>query len=280
VTSLIATDLDRTLIYSRRFFTNALPEGQCVEIYNGEGISFITREAALALRCLAAGHLVVPTTTRTIAQYERIRLPGGPYRYAITSNGGNILVDGTPDQTWTAAVANRIQTSGASLDTIATALTRRLDTSWALTFRVADDLFCYLVVDETTMPASFVTHWRHWCQLRGWDVSQQGRKVYTMPQTLCKSYAVEELYTRLLDIGELPPYAPVLAAGDGVLDARMLENAAAAIRPAHGELHSLGWRCENTTVTTNSGAHAADEILSWLRVKADSKLIRPTRGGQ
>lgn len=105
MTSLIATDLDRTLIYSRRFFTNALPEGQCVEIYNGEGISFITREAALALRCLAAGHLVVPTTTRTIAQYERIRLPGGPYRYAITSNGGNILVDGTPDQTWIGTLA-------------------------------------------------------------------------------------------------------------------------------------------------------------------------------
>lgn len=264
MTVLIASDLDRTLIYSRRFFDANPPAQQCVEIYRDEPISYMTPAAADLLRQLATRHLVVPTTTRTIAQYTRITLPGAPYRYAITSNGGNLLIDGTPDSHWADTVAARIRASGPPLPHIVAELQTRIDDSWVHNLRTAEDLFCYLVVDETALPAEFVADWQQWCAPRGWTVSRQGRKIYTVPQSLCKAEAVAALHHRLIDTGDLPPGSPILAAGDGALDAALLDLATAAIRPAHGELHSLSWQRPHLTISDATGARAAEDILTWF----------------
>ncbi|WP_396909596.1 HAD family hydrolase [Mycolicibacterium sp.] len=264
MTALLASDLDRTLVYSRRFFDTAPPTQQCVEMYRGEPISYMTPTAAELLRQLAAHNLVVPTTTRTVAQYARINLPGGPYRYAITSNGGTLLVDGAPDQMWASAVAARIHESGPPLSHIVAELRTRVDDGWMRNLRIAENLFCYLVVDEATLPLHFVADWEQWCLPRGWAVSQQGRKIYTVPKPLSKSTAVVELHRRLIDTGQLPAGAPILAAGDGALDATLLDLADVAIRPAHGELHTLNWQRTHVSVTAGSGARAAEEILTWF----------------
>ena len=97
--ALVSVDLDRTMIYSRNALGAAFEDAvSCVEIYQDAPLSFMSIDAAESLRSLAAAALVVPTTTRTIEQFQRIALPGAPWRYAIPSNGGNILVDGVPDQ--------------------------------------------------------------------------------------------------------------------------------------------------------------------------------------
>ncbi|CAM3845535.1 HAD family hydrolase [Mycobacterium frederiksbergense] len=264
MTALLASDLDRTLIYSRRFFDAAQPPPQCVEIYRGEPISFMTPRASDLLRQLSIHNMVVPTTTRTIAQYNRIDLPGAPYRYAITSNGGTLLIDGTPDVSWSADVAARIRAGGPPLREVRTELQSRIHESWVHSLRTAENLFCYLVVDQAAMPSSFVPNWTQWCSDRGWTVSQQGRKIYTVPEQLCKSRAVAELHRRLTTSGVLPEGAPILAAGDGALDAQLLQFAHAAIRPAHGELHDLGWHHPHVTVAASMGAHAAEDILTWF----------------
>lgn len=270
MTALIASDLDRTLIYSRRFFDSATLPAQCVEIYRDDPISYMTPRAVELLRQLSTQHLVVPVTTRTIAQYARVTLPGSPYRYAITSNGGTILVGGSPDVAWADEMAARIRDSGPPLTDILAELQTRIHDSWVQNLRTAEDLFCYLVVDEAALPTDFVSEWRLWCAPRGWTVSQQGRKIYTVPVPLCKSQAVAELHRRLTESGELPAHTPIVAAGDGALDAKLLELADAAIRPAHGELHSLDWQCPRLHVTADSGAVAAEEILTWFCQQAST----------
>jgi len=277
MTALIASDLDRTLIYSRRFFDSTPPADHCVEIYRHEPISYMTPGAAELLRRLASRQIVVPTTTRTIAQYTRITLPGAPYRYAITSNGGNLLVDGTPDSQWARTVAARIQAGGLPLPDIVAALQSRIDDGWVHSLRTAEELFCYLVVDEAALPTEFLADWQQWCAPRGWTVSRQGRKIYTVPQSLCKAVAVAALHQRLVETGELPPEAPILAAGDGALDAAMLEIAAAAIRPAHGELHALGWQRPHLTVSDATGARAAENILAWFAARTPAATPDPHR---
>jgi hypothetical protein len=268
MSALIACDLDRTLIYSDRFF-NGEPTGRtCVEFYNGSPLSFMTTAAAARLRALAAGGLVVPATTRTVAQYHRIELPGRPFRYAVTSNGGNILVDSVPDADWSVGMAARIKNGGAPLEDIVAVLRARISEDWVHNLRIAENLFCYLVVVEHNLPEGFLDDWAGWCASRGWVVSRQGRKIYTVPDALCKSHAVAEVRRRLVDEGRLGDQAPLLAAGDGALDAELLSYADAAIRPAHGELHVLDWLSARTTVTSSSGAHAAEEILRWLAERA------------
>lgn len=236
----------------------------CVEYLDGIPLSYMTATAAARMRDLAAAAVVLPTTTRTIEQFGRIRLPGGPWPYAVTSNGGNILVDGVPDASWRRAIDAAVRAGGATLAEISAALRGRIDESWVLKFRYADDIFCYLVVDLAATPPDFLAEWDAWCGARGWSVSRQGRKIYTMPVVVGKSRAVAEVRDRLVAAGRLDPAAPTLAAGDGALDGDMLVAADRAIRPRHGELEELGWRHPNLTVTAAAGIRAGEEILDWF----------------
>jgi len=81
---------------------------------------------------------------------------------------------------------------------------------------------------------------------------------------VCKSRAVAEVRARLVDDGVLEAEAPVLAAGDGALDANMLSAADAAIRPRHGELETIDWQHPTLSVTGSSGIAAGEEILRWF----------------
>lgn len=273
-TTLIAVDLDRTLIYSRRWFSDTDRDtAWCVERRDGREVSFMTPAAMAALEQLAAGpgQIVVPATTRALAHYQRIALPGGPYRYAVTSNGGTILVDGQPDPTWTATVAATLRAESVPLEVLRTALHTAISAAaWVHRFVVVDGLFCYVVIDESAMPQDFIELWKDWCEPRGWKVVRQDRKIYTLPRSLCKSHAVEEVRKRLTTRGELIADAPVLAAGDGALDTALLAAANAAIRPSHGELHNTGWRTAKTVVATAFGAKAAEQILTWCRLRAEA----------
>ncbi|GEE00708.1 hypothetical protein nbrc107696_11540 [Gordonia spumicola] len=303
MTALIATDLDRTMIFSRAAsgFSTALEERKnaleerlsspsvllgspsvlpgspsaveepvCVEMYDGAPLSYMTRGSVEALTALAASTPVIPTTTRTRAQFERIDLPGGPFRHAVVSNGGRILRDGENDDAWRTALESRVAGTSATVEELHADLRRRVDDSWVRSTRVADDLFVYLVVDLDRQPTDFIDEWRSWCTPRGWSVSQQGRKIYAMPDGVTKSAAVAHIRGRLVDDGTLDADSPVFAAGDGRLDADLLTYADAAIRPAHGELHDSGWTPPGLTVTAASGIEAGAEILAWFADRARS----------
>src|SRR5664279_5178185 len=95
------------MIYSRK--ARALGRDDrcvvCVEMHEGKPASYMTADAADLLTSLTASATVVPVTTRIDEQYRRVRLPGPPPQYAITTNGGVLMVDGEPDRGW----ARRVQ---------------------------------------------------------------------------------------------------------------------------------------------------------------------------
>ena len=84
---IVHTDLDNTLIYSYKHEIGG-PK-TCVEIYQGREISFMTETShrLLGQLCSKPGVLVVPTTTRTLEQYQRINLGIGVPEYALVCNG-------------------------------------------------------------------------------------------------------------------------------------------------------------------------------------------------
>ena len=254
---LVASDLDRTLIYSASSAGSFDPELVCVEMLDGRPQSFMTVAAHAALARVRAAAVLVPTTTRTPAQYGRIELPGGPAPFAVVSNGGHILVDGVPDAGWRAGVEERIAAAGAALDQVVAYIDARTDDRWVRSRRIADDLFCYLVVEVAAMPRGFVADLTRWCADRGWVVSMQGRKVYALPAALTKEAAIAEVYRR---VGG----TRLLAAGDGALDAGLLAMAGDGIRPAHGELDDSGWHAPHVRVTANIGVLAGEEIVRWF----------------
>lgn len=270
---VVALDLDRTLIYSRTAIDRSggdptaqgavdPAELRCVEELDGAEQSFMTVGAIAHMVALRERATVVPTTTRTPAQFARVRVPGGPTRYAVTSNGGRLLVDGVDDQDWHRSVRAALAERSAPLDEVVAELDSRLG-EWTRSRRIADDLFCYLVVDLAAMPDDFLPHWSAWCDAHGWAVSRQGRKVYALPVGLTKDAAVTEVLRRT-------GATRLLAAGDGSLDAGMLSLAAAAIRPPHGELAESDWRRPHVAVATATGIRAGEEMLGWLLARVDA----------
>lgn len=273
--SLIATDMDRTLIYTRDAFELADPESvalTCVEYLNATALSFITEKAARRLSDIVDTAVLVPTTTRTIAQFKRVQLPCGETQFAITSNGGNILTSGVPDRAWRAAIDTAVRASAASLDEVTRELRARIAEDWVRKFRIAEDLFCYLVVEPELVPPDFLAEWQTWCGPRGWSVSRQSRKIYAIPQAVNKNKALSEVRARAVAAGILDADAVTLAAGDGVLDSDVLAAADAAIRPRHGELELLGWDRPHLTVTAAAGIRAGECIVDWFA--AGGRLVQ------
>jgi hypothetical protein len=251
------------MIYSANALDLRVPDAEaprlvCVELYGGAPLSFMTETAVAHLTDLQANATVVPTTTRTLDQLARVRLPGPPAPYAIASNGGHLLVDGVPDPAWTAVVRARL-VDCAPLGEIEAGMRAR-GGPFVLKHRTASDLFAYVVVERAGLPAGWVDELAAWCDPRGWTVSLQGRKIYAVPRPLTKSAAAAEIVKR--------GGGPLLAAGDSLLDADLLAVADAAIRPAHGELHDTSFVLAHLCVTAASGVLAGEELLGWLRDRA------------
>ncbi|MET9326130.1 HAD family hydrolase [Tsukamurella sp. NPDC003166] len=263
--AFVTSDLDRTLIYSRAAAGPGfdIHDPVCVEMYRDAPLSYMSAASHAGLAALAAATPVVPTTTRTPEQYLRVRLPGGQARYAVCSNGGEILVDGAPDPLWQDHVRGLLAALPADLDAIAAELELRLEPAWGARLRLVPGLFAY-VVSDVRIPAEAVAAWRAYCTPRGWTVSQQGRKFYTIPASVTKSRAAQEVRRRLVESGALEPGARWLAAGDGALDADLLEAADGSIRPRHGELEELGLSLPHLALTASAGIGAGAEIVAWL----------------
>lgn len=262
MTTLVASDLDRTLIYSPSALALDVPDHEaptlvCVEVLAGRPHSFMTMSTSETLRRIDSAAVFVPTTTRTIEQYRRVRIPGIRPSYAITSNGGHILVDGHRDDDWQRTVLQAVSNTGTDLSEVLTELEAHVSPDWVDKKRVADDLFCYLVVRPEAMPVSFLDEWKQWCADHGWVVSMQGRKIYSIPGPLNKERALAEVARRTgADI--------TLAAGDGLLDAGLLVAADSAIRPPHGELESLDWQHPTVDIASRTGVYAAEDIAEWF----------------
>jgi adenine/guanine phosphoribosyltransferase-like PRPP-binding protein len=259
---LVGCDLDRTLIYSASALGLTADDADAprmvvAEVYRGIPLSFCTRDAETLLDALAQVAVFVPVTTRTRAQFARIRLPGPTPRYAIAANGGHILVDGVPCEEWAHQVAARLESGCAPLGEVVAHLDAVTAHSWLRSRHTADDLFAYLVVERDQLPHGFIAALTRWCADRGWTVSLQGRKVYCVPEPLSKAAAFEEIARR---VGAVRTFA----AGDSLLDASLLETADLGVRPAHGELHDTGWHLPHVAVTHQAGVLAGQETLARL----------------
>ena len=273
---VIASDLDRTLIYSLaacRLGGLPVPDVDCVEYLDGAPLSFLTRTAARDLAALSELTVFVPTTTRTVAQLARVLLPGRPARYAVAANGGHIVVDGVPDPDWSATVARTLAGGSAPIDEVWSWLQQACDPAWTLKLRQADGLFCYAVIERAALSAVFLAEVSAWCRDRGWHTSLQGRKLYFVPAALTKSAAVQEVCRRVGATG-------FAAAGDSLLDAELLAASVTGIRPAHGELADLRWTAGSVTVTAVAGVAAGAEIAAWLLEVARRNGIRPSSSSE
>ncbi|WP_129595849.1 HAD family hydrolase [Anaerophilus nitritogenes] len=252
---IFASDLDRTLIYSEKFIKGLSKEKiEVVERKKEEPLSYMTKEAVKNLKKLHEKILFVPVTTRSIEQYRRIHLLNHMnIKYAITSNGGNILIDGLVDKEWNDFIKRTIKKECVSFKDVFLKFKEIESKEWVIKKRVADDLFIYYIVNKNYIPKELDSFIK-WLEERSFRVSIQGRKMYFVPKCVSKGKALSYIKEREGD-------KDVIAAGDSLLDIPMLKIADHSISPPHGEIYQIKEKIDFIDFTKQKGIFAGEEIL-------------------
>lgn len=254
---IIASDLDRTLIYSKRAIKDLgrseESELKPIEKKDGNWIAFMTERSYRTLKKLNKACLFIPVTTRTTDQFKRFVIFEGDIEltYAITSNGANILYHGKPLKEWSTEISLRLQRESVVKEEMLSILGRE-GVFFDGQLKQAENLFFYYILNNLP-PASEKRAITDLASKFGWRISLQGRKFYFIPNVISKGTALEFICKR----EGMEAFA---GAGDSNLDLDFLQNCRYRYVPKHGELANVS---ENfsLTFTKNKGPLAGEEIL-------------------
>lgn len=265
---IFASDLDRTLIYSKRFIGDMCKDDLvAVETNNNKVTSFMTRESLDLLKEIASNVMLVPITTRTKDQYLRINIFEEEIsnKYAVTTNGGSIFIDRKLDTDWDTMIKEKLKDCQDIEKVIE--MQRRMVTNPAITKRrVAEDMFFYNVIDLDKDKSSNFDEFDEYLSENGWTKYDQGRKIYYVPDALTKKKA-------LIYIMEREGIKNSLVAGDSLLDLSMLEIASKGFVPLHGELANfLNDDHKKYINLMSEGFKGTEELLNIIRNACNKKL--------
>ena len=210
---IIFSDLDGTLIFSA---SRKQPGDIVCEYKDNREISCITKRQAELLPGLA----IIPVTTRSIEQYRRIRFPEGfSPEYALTDNGGTLLVNGAPDPEWARRTMRLVQENSRGLERCRSVMER--DKFRSFEIRMVDGMFLFTKSDQPEKSLEMLE------EAAGDTVRcfATGAKLYALPGGLCKGEAVKRL------AGRIAPESRIVCAGDSAMDLPMLNIADIAVFP-------------------------------------------------
>jgi HAD superfamily hydrolase (TIGR01484 family) len=254
------SDLDRTLIYSNKFIGKEKKE-ICVEIINGEEISYMSPKTIEYLKEILKKKKFIPTTTRSIEQFKRIKFMEHEinFEWSIVSNGGNILYKGEIVKEWTEILTSKLKTCG-SLKYIMESFKEKYENIKGINkIRDVDDAFFYIVVDENIFDESNIEVFKEFILEFKWNLYVNGRKIYLLPKVLTKEAAIEFLsnYLNEKEFGAL---------GDSIMDLNMLKVASQAYIPKESHIESFEIN-SNSFISNKSGFSGTEEILKDILYK-------------
>ena len=211
------TDLDNTMIFSYKHDIGL--DKMNVELYQGREISFITKKTHDMLLQVKEKVLFVPTTTRTVEQYQRIDLGIGDIKYALACNGGVLLIDGVEDDAWYQESLALVKDSNEELKKAEELL--EVEKRRTFELRNIKGLFIFTKCDE---PENVVEYLKGELDTDKVEVFNNGVKVYVVPKNLSKGNAIIR-FKKYMN-GDM-----VIAAGDSEFDITMFDKADVAIAP-------------------------------------------------
>ena len=218
---LFTCDVDNTLIYSYKH----RQEGDiCVEILKDKEQGFTTARTLELLKSAAEveGLSLVPLTTRSIEQYERIKFGEGAPKQALVTNG-TLLIDGqtmrVDELWWMETLLSSVNPVKQELDRLYALLTPMTDSF--IRVRIVDEMYLFVYCADKVDPAVMATMLSMQTTLK---VEYSGKKIYFFPSAADKGVAAKRMAERLgADI--------LIAAGDSSIDLPMLRQAELAIIP-------------------------------------------------
>lgn len=207
--NIFFSDLDNTLIYSYK--NNIGNEKILVEKKDDKALSYMTAYSYNTLKDINNIYNFVPITTRTVEQYNRIDFGFCP-KYALTSNGGNLIINGAADICWYKKSRELIADKEAVLQKAAELLQN--DKHIIFDIRTVDGLFIFTKSENPTYTMSNIIANINTCDI---DILNNGSKIYVLPKILTKGNAIKRL-KEYLNINDA-----IYCAGDSLFDISMIE---------------------------------------------------------
>lgn len=207
---LFASDLDNTIIHS---YKSASEDEICVEMKDNKKLSFVSEFTYEHLNVLYDKICIIPITTRSIEQYKRIKLfKNNKYpKYAVTSNGGILLIDNEIDKNWFNESKLLINSSLNELDKAIEILSN--DKNVYFDVRYIDEMFVFTKTKDVIFTSNNL---KSKLDLNKVNVYYHNEKMYVIPCILNKGTALKRIKNLLK-----PEH--VICAGDSEFDVSMLE---------------------------------------------------------
>ncbi len=211
---ILATDLDNTLIFS---FKRKAPMDICVEINKDKPQSYMTPKSVELFEFLAQKINLIPVTTRSVEQYQRIKFPIPP-SYALTTNGAILLYNGNYQKDWCTASKKIIEPYYEKMKHLCAVLSEQ---GLYVRTRIVDERYVFAYCADGVNSEHCAESYYGTTDL---IVQASGRKLYFFPPQIDKGTAVQKL-KQFLGGGML------ICAGDSRIDVPMLEQADLALVP-------------------------------------------------
>jgi len=260
---IFASDLDRTLIYSTKFIDLTQKGIKLVESKEGREITYMTEKTLQLLKSVSNEILFIPVTTRTIEEFSRITIFKKEIipKYAIVSNGGNILMDGKLDDEWSNHIKKKIANDSLALEDVIKEFKKIQTDKWIKKLRIADNLFIYSIMDNDFIPKYELKEFGKWMEKNNWRTIVHGKKLYFLPKCVNKRDAVKY-------IAEKEEIKKIVAAGDSFLDLDILDITKEFFSPLHGDIfkfHNEEQEKRKIRFTKGHGILASEEIVTWVK---------------
>lgn len=244
---IFATDLDNTMIFSYKRIGGYENDVYCVEYFNGKPLTYMTHTSIEKLKSLMQKIHVIPITTRTLAQFNRIELFSST-PYAVVDNGGTILQNGMVHKDWEKYINSILQ--NYNLENVLNVFSKL--PGLTLQPRLVDGKFVFAKSDNIELCKQILNNE---LDTKIWQLSFQHNKLYAIPMEITKGNALKFISENLI-CDNL-----VVSSGDSNLDLSMLEYSNIAIIPSDCSLALLE---QSTFVKTGSGIFSSDAILDFV----------------
>lgn len=249
--NIFASDLDQTLIYSKKWIEEEESSLICMEAY-ANGSSYMLEKSVLMLEKIHNEFEFIPVTTRTKEQFERINFSIEP-KYSICCNGGVLLVDGQVDKVWEEFIQRKLETIEPIEQMLEWIVSQDYLTE-DMRLKEASNYFLYLICKSPILAKASYERLSARLKTKNWSLYLQGRKVYLIPSFMTKEAALESLLKRV-------EAKNVVAAGDSELDFGLKEVVDWFILPGHA-LGNGDYECENDGL--ESGHETLEEAYRFL----------------
>lgn len=208
---VFATDLDRTLIYSNKF-VNKENKKYISGFPDGVGFSFLTNKAIEYLTNIKEKIDVVPCTTRSREQFNRIPL-FKDCKYSICSNGATIFHNGKVDSQWNMVMRKNMDFCMNDMLLFHDKLKQQSFLTREI--QLVDNFFLFTKVDTSTNCIDFL---EANLDKKNFYYAISGQKLYIFPTFISKEHALGYVLDRLNDNN-------LISAGDSEMDIGILNMA-------------------------------------------------------